>query len=425
MRRATLALLFITCMLVACLLTYMITSGYWYSLGVRPPNKPAIAIEAVGFPLDDTSYFNLTVLNPSYSPGEVEVESVLVMTPDMQLHKVEKTEPSLPLKLSVGNSTTITCHWDWANYTGQELAVIVPVKGGSGAIFKAVPPTVKLVLKVTFNASRPFWFLLNVTNARESETSVRVSGVDVMLANGTKIESLLTEPSISATSPKELKPGDSVVLNCTWHWLAYRNKTATVIVRTVEGYRGYLSCTTPPPVIIKITELTFAIANGQPYINITIFNEPASPAPARICNITVRVGEELFVFTNTTPSLRPPYVLQPNASVTFTCYWNWTAYEGRNATFRVETKLGYRAETSVRVEAGTTKLSGALRAVSARPTGVGDVQRLSGPRSGNVLSWRAPRLSAPPAQRRTSALCALGLSRRSNRPGWLLLMPSL
>ena len=418
MRRATLALLVITLVLASSLFTYMVVSGYWYGLGIRVPGVVALAITDVEFPLNNTKRFDITVMNPSYSPSDASVEAIYVVTPDKKVHKVNVTEPWLPKTLVRGASTTFKCYWNWANYTGDELKIIVMPREGSGASVRTRPPAVELELLPFFNASSPFWFVLNITNSPDSPANVSIYGVDVALDNGTWVKNLPTEPDVSWDEPGVLAPNSTLTLNCTWDWLAYRNRTITIVARTVEGYTGYLfDYRTPPSVVLNITEVFFGVLNETTYyLNITVFNDPSSPAPARICNITAFVNGTLFgpEELNITPPLSPPYVLQPNSSAVFTCYWNWSLYEGHNMTITVSSVLGYVANATVNVTAGAAPL---LAPTPIAREGTGEEKALlSSPASlCSSQASRAPRLCAPPARIRTSALCGLVRWRRSSR----------
>ncbi len=435
MRRATQALIMIALVLASSLLTYMIVSGYWYRLGIEVPNTISLAITDVYFPLNNTKWFNITVMNPSYSLSEASIESIWVITPDDEAHKVLATEPWLPRTIEAGGEIRFKCYWNWANYTGDELKILVLPKEGSGASVKARPPAVELELTPFFNASSPFWFILNITNSPESPANVSICGVDLLLDNGTWVRDLPTEPAVSPDEPRVVSPNSTLTLNCTWDWLAYRNRTITIVAKTKEGYRGYLfNYRTPPPVVLKITEVVFAVVNNTYYFNITVFNEPTSPAPARICNLTALVNNTLFLDLEALNVMPPfnrsaPYVLQPNASATFTCYWNWSLYEGSNMTITISTVLGYTANATVNITAGIIKL--AVAWVSIRAPGEPTVRSYTIALSAlgqhawphTPQAWRDPQLCAPRAQTQTSALCGLGRSRRSSRRGWPPPMP--
>ena len=414
MRRATLALIVLALVLGSSLLTYMVVSGYWIKLGIKVPEVPSIAVTAIEFPLNDTKKFNMTILNPSYSPCNVSVEAIFVITPDDEVHWVNTTIPWLPRSLEPGMAVNFTCYWNWANYTGQELRIVVLLREGSGATIRAVPPAVKLVLTPFLNASDPFWFLLNITNSPESPTSVRIYGIDVVLDNGTVLEDVPTEPALSWEEPSTLEPNSTLTLNCTWDWLQYRDRNFTVVAKAIEGYRGYLKAITPPPVLITITEVVFN-ETCPDYFNMTVFNDPSSPAPARINRVEVFVNETLFVIEDITPSISPYYLLQPNSSVVFTCYWNWTRFEGYNMTITVRTELGYVANATVNITAGVIKLGGDQAIKEGVPR---SCLSLSAWR-GNPISSIALRLCVPQARIQMSALRAPCRSRRSSRRGWL------
>ena len=421
MRRATLALIFVACILASSLLTYMVVSGYWYRLRYRVPDKPSLAITDVLFPLNDTHYFNLTVMNPSFSLRPVNLTSIMVITPDLEVKEVEFTTPSLPVRLEEGETKTLKCYWRWENYTGETLTVVAFIDYGSSAAFRATVPFVKLEMNALFNASSPFWFMLNITNVAESVANVSVTRVDVVLANGTRVRDLPTEPDVSREEPYELKPNSTLTLNCTWDWLEYRNKTLTIVAISKEGYTGFLNYTTPPDVVLRITEVTFFTKGDREFFNITVLNEPISPAPAKLNNVTILVDGELFVIENVTPSISPYYLLQPNSSVVLTCAWNWSLYEGKNATITVSSVLGYSANATVTVSAGTIELAALAHreqaAGGARPAQSAHV--CSSPASSGL------QLYAAQARKQTSALCALCHSRRSSHQVWPRRRPSL
>jgi hypothetical protein len=135
-----LILLLLISFIIGAVLSYMWTIGYYVSSEYSLPSQANITIENVQFSPENTTLFNVTVLNPSYS-SNVTIEQIKVETiTDGNIHDVVTT--MLPFKLSRGTSQTFTCIWNWGNYTGHALNVIVLLSEGSGATLKASTPII-------------------------------------------------------------------------------------------------------------------------------------------------------------------------------------------------------------------------------------------------------------------------------------------
>jgi len=136
-------LMFVIFLLVALIvgatLSYIWTMGYYASLEFQLPKSANITIEDVAFPPQNTTFFNITILCPSYSQSGVEVNQIVVLTNDGILHEVETQD--LPYLLEVGSSQTFRGDWNWTNYTGETVKVIVYVTEGSGANIRSEIPS--------------------------------------------------------------------------------------------------------------------------------------------------------------------------------------------------------------------------------------------------------------------------------------------
>jgi len=129
-------LLLLVSFIVGALLSYIWTMAYYAPLEFHLPTQSSITIEDVGFPTENTAFFDVALLNPSYSPSNVTVEQIKVSTNDGLLHNVTSTLPSLPSVLAPGISQTFRAYWDWGNYKGQTVYIIALVSGGSGPTFQ-------------------------------------------------------------------------------------------------------------------------------------------------------------------------------------------------------------------------------------------------------------------------------------------------
>ena len=137
-------LMFVIFLLVALIVgatsSYVWTMGYYASKEYQLPEKPTLSIEGVEFSAQDTTYFDVIILNPSYSPSSVNIDQIVVLTEDGVLHSVE-VSPNLPYSLKVGSSETFKGLWNWSDYTGQITKVIVFVADGSGSTAQVPLPT--------------------------------------------------------------------------------------------------------------------------------------------------------------------------------------------------------------------------------------------------------------------------------------------
>jgi len=133
-------LLLLVSFIVGALSSYIWTMGYYAPLEFHLPSQANVTIESVEFSADNTALFDFTLLNPSYSPSNVTVERIIVSTNDGLFYNVTDTLPALPSVLAPGNSQIFSAAWNWGNYTGQTVNVIVIVADGSGATFRARTP---------------------------------------------------------------------------------------------------------------------------------------------------------------------------------------------------------------------------------------------------------------------------------------------
>lgn len=135
-----LILLLLGSFIIGALLSYIWTMGFYASGEYHLPSKSNITIENVEFFAEDATFFNVTLLNPSYSLSTVKIDKIIVSTNDGLFHNATGTLPSLPHDIAPSNSQTFKTYWNWANYTGQTVNVIAFVAEGSGATFKASIP---------------------------------------------------------------------------------------------------------------------------------------------------------------------------------------------------------------------------------------------------------------------------------------------
>jgi hypothetical protein len=244
-----LIILLLVSFVVGALVSYVWTMGFYASQEFNLPKGGSVSIEGVSFSAQDTSYFEVTVLNPSYSTSTVKLTKITARTiDDNRLHEVNNSVPPLPYTLERGQSVTLKCDWSWASYTGigfpyasTWVHIVVDIEDGSGATFTIKEPVVSFsISEVTFNSAIAYnHFNITVQNQQTSETYVNITSISV---NVTSITADMITPAV----PYGLAPGDApAVFKVAWNWLDYRNQTVTVGVHTRQGYVDYRTITLP------------------------------------------------------------------------------------------------------------------------------------------------------------------------------------
>jgi len=335
--RLTLLLLFLIATVLGALTSYMFVMGYYVSIGFQVPTKTSITIVNAAFSPQNAKLFNVSLLNPSYSPSEATVKQIAVVTGDNAFHEVKNVNPQLPQKIKAGESRNFTCPWNWSNHTNENLKIIVFIaeEQGSGATFQVKTPFMGLTItKAQFNATiSTLHFNLTVQNSKLSATYVNVTTITV--TTGSPIILKDVTPSL----PHGLNPNSTVTFKCPWNWTDYRSKNVTIGVQTSQGYSAYLTTVTPHRIILNMTDILFNLTDTA-HFNVTVKSDPRTSIPVTIIGIKVTLENGSVIgITQLTPTL--PYSLQPNASVTFLCTWNWTAHQGKNVTVTVYTQQGY------------------------------------------------------------------------------------
>ena len=333
-----LILLLLMATIIGAILSYLWVMGYFITLERVIPEKTTVSIENVTFNSQDTSYFFVTLLNPSYSPTEANVTEIVAST-GKDIHNVTEVHPLLPYRLLKGEEETFKCVWNWANYTGETVKIIVFIADGSGSAYEVETSPVELMITaVIFTPVDTTHFNVTLYNSADSPIDLNFTRVTVTMENGTTLEITGIVPSL----PHLLSPNSYTAFKCAWDWSNYRGKNATIAVYTSQGYMAYRLGRTSEPVMLTIPSVLFDPTNTT-YFNVTVMNSEYSLAQANITLITVTLqnGTSLEVTVEPPPSL--PYSLPPDDTVTFRCSWDWTTRHGENVIITVETLKGYKA----------------------------------------------------------------------------------
>ena len=331
--RFSLVLLLLVAVIFGALLSYLWVIGYYESLRIRVPEVTTVTITNATFAPQNATFFNVTLLNPSFSPSDAKITKIAVSTEDGVLHRVKRAQPPLPYRLGRGSSETFRCSWNWGNYTGETVQIIVFVDGGSGATFPAVTPLMDLRITVDFDpAISVKHFNMTLQNSVSSATYVNVTDI---VMDGERVP----PENVTLPLPYTLHPDESVSLTCTWDWTDYQGKDVTIAAHTLQGYVAYHTQAAPPPVNLTIIEILFNTTDTH-HFNVTVQNSELSPTYVNVTRITLTMENGT---TQEVIEVSPPltYTLHPNASVSFMCAWDWTDYREKNVTITIHTLQGY------------------------------------------------------------------------------------
>ena len=342
--RLLLILLLLLATIVGAILSYIWVMGYFITLESVIPEKTTVSIANVTFFPQNTSYFFVTLLNPSYSPKEAHVTEIVAST-GKDIHNITEVDPLLPYRLKKGEEETFECAWNWANYTGETVRIIAFVADGSGPTFETETPLVELmVTDIRFNSTLGVThFNMTVHNSASSVTHVNITEIEVA-------EETLRSTDIVPSLPIRLDPDSSVALKCNWNWSNYQNTSVSVAVRTLQGYVNYTAKVTPLPVTLEIVDVDFDPTNTTRF-NVTVRNDEGSPTHVDISTLTVTMENgtvQEIDGTKVLPQIHPStYPLNPNATETFKCPWNWIRYWGKNVTITVDTLQDFTIQYTV------------------------------------------------------------------------------
>ena len=331
-----LILLLLLAMIIGSIFSYLLLAGYYINLDIKVPENTTLSVVDVSLNMQNAETFNITILNPTYSPTEAKITEISVATED-QVHTIMNVNPELPHELDKGQEETFVCHWNWGDYAGETLKVIIIVEDGSGAVYEIETAAVGLeISSAIFTTTDTQHFNVTIKNPATSASDLNVTKITVTMENGTDVNIRETTPSI----PKTLLIDTSTTFVCSWNWKYYRGMNATINVYTAQGYAFHRTETTPKPAQLSITDATFDVST-MTYFSITVKNSENSIVAANLTLVEMMfedyTTEEVSV--ESPPGL--PYTLPIGDTVTLKCLWDWSDYRGETVGIYVKTPEGY------------------------------------------------------------------------------------
>jgi hypothetical protein len=201
-----------------------------------------INITAVIFNPVSTDKFNVTVNNSKFYFANVNITDI-TLTVENETFTINGTEvaPPLPYQLSLNSSVVFVCPWNWTNFQGKNVTIIVRSLENYTTRFTKVTSK-RVILAITgvlFDPTNTTGFNLTVWNSNSSVENATISDVTITLENGT-----ITPNVLSASQPVSIN--SPVTFRCQWDWINYRGENITITVYAEEGYETSTVYTTPP-----------------------------------------------------------------------------------------------------------------------------------------------------------------------------------
>ncbi len=193
-------------------------------------------------------------------------------------------------------------------------------------------PTVTIT-DVSFDPQDPTFFGLSLLNPSFSPFDANITKVMASAEDG-----VLKDTACDPAQPT-ISIGEAKTVKCFWNWADHANENIKIHVFVADG-SGATFQTKTPLVELIISEVVFNSTISVTQFNVTVQNSASSVTHVNITGVAL----DSETVQNVTPSL--PCPLSPNASVTFVCPLNWTDYQGKEVTVKVETSQGYTADST-------------------------------------------------------------------------------
>ena len=321
-------ILFLLCsFIVGALLSYIWTMGYYAPQEFHLPSQSHVSIENVILNPENVTFVNVTILNPSYSSSNVRIDQILVLTKSNNVISPSVTIPSLPFELTRGSSQVFMVYLNLSSHFGQNMNVFASISDGSGATFHVEMPSFAnlTIASVDFYPEIDVHSFNIIVTSTESESPIDVKTIKV---NGVEVG------TVEPTLPYRLDPYASVTFKLEYNWSELQGKIVTVELDTLQGYEAYKTMIAPS-VTLSITSLVFNATDKSHFI-VAIYNEASSQAQVDINQILVEIFGENVTITEVSPVLPQP--IQPGLDALLACSWDWSTYQGQNASVAVTVK---------------------------------------------------------------------------------------
>lgn len=331
----TLIILMLCSLVFGALLSYMWVMSSYYNM---PEDATLLIVTDAVFPVNDATYFNATVLNPSNSISDVNITAIrLSVEGKGEVYDITSAEPEpLPFLIRRGTEQTFKCKKNWSNFAGETVRIEPVAANTSTKSYSYTTPNVKLKLTPNFDVTQSVeYFNLTIENSAESIINLTISQVTIFDS------AINTTPPL----PHVLSPDQTETFRCERNWEDLMGVNATIKVTTKEGYESTYTTNELLGAALYIDEIKFDYEDTS-YFNLTVSSSQYSTAIPILSKINLTLQDNTTITLNTNPPLDIIPVYVPiNQSLTIKCYWNWSQRRNETITVSAYTKQGFTVPT--------------------------------------------------------------------------------
>jgi hypothetical protein len=293
-----------------------------------------LGIQGVKFDYADVTYFNLTISSSKDSTTYATINSINVTLQDGIKVHINETFPLITTQsifnmIPQNQSRTFTCFWNWSPHRNETITVNAYTLEGFSVYNLTTKTPSAVVWNITdikFDLDDVQYFSVNVTNMACSLREINVTKV------------LLDKNETIIGLPITVQPNETKVINCTFPWKDWINKTATITVVTEKDLN--ISRTVEIPAAeLKLLGNSFVFGELHdqytnvtiPYVNVTISNSINSIKNVTITKIILSTQNKTYEIDGalTYPKLAPNgSILITGDHITIICPWDWVLYLG-------------------------------------------------------------------------------------------------
>lgn len=325
--------------IIGGLLAYLWVMSNYY---VEPQNVVALAVTDLIFPVENATYFNFTVLNPSHSISGTNITGIYVTGENVSsVYNITQTSPSLPIFVDRATSQSVQSTFGWSDLAGQAVTLHLITTNASEITQTVHTQNVKLHSSAVFDETRSIKYF-NVTVQNDPTSAINVTLSNVYFNYLFQIP----DTNVTLQLPTSLSIGTSTSFACFYDWDTVVRPAVRIV--TTEGYYVDYVSNASAAVHLQAKNAVFDENNSNQF-NVTVTNPEESATNVTISQIgiTEENGTQAFI---TGPFVRPAlnYVLAKNSSQTFTVLggWSWMNYRNLPVNITVYTTQGFTANVT-------------------------------------------------------------------------------
>lgn len=215
-------------------ITVLTKQGFNATKLLKTPASLVFTLDEINFNLSDTASFSITLQNVPSSLKNATISKIQFIN-GTATFIINGTTPAIPYNITVGDTQTTTCPFDWSSYRGQNITLKIYTSQKINMTAYYVLP--KMTLSATFNSSISTEYV-SLTLLNKAHKTVNITGISI---NGTWINITLTYPKLPIT----IGNNETLEILCPFNWQTLSGEGTTIIVATAEGFNVTITVTVP------------------------------------------------------------------------------------------------------------------------------------------------------------------------------------